>query len=112
MEGFGPWKLQQQLICDVLIPTVFRLKDEKMRHALLNWKSYFIVYNCKGGYIMKSCRELYAELDYWKQYQAKNFSSSMLKRGKINQVESQIRQQIDVSNNKDAILRITDSTQS
>ena len=42
---------------------------------------------------MKSCRELYAELDYWKQFQAKNFSGSVLKRGKINQVESQIRQQ-------------------
>ncbi|MCG7338848.1 hypothetical protein MHZ36_06055 [Staphylococcus sp. ACRSN] len=60
---------------------------------------------------MKSCHELYAELEYWNQYSAKNFSSSILKRGKINQIKHQILQQIDVSKDKDTILKITDSSQ-
>ncbi|MBA8774773.1 hypothetical protein [Staphylococcus coagulans] len=56
---------------------------------------------------MKTCRELYAELEYWDQYQPNNVSSSILKQAMRNQIKSQIRDQIDVSKNKDIILKIT-----
>ncbi|MDR5603670.1 hypothetical protein RCO12_09535 [Staphylococcus coagulans] len=56
---------------------------------------------------MKTCRELYAELEYWDQYQPNNTSSSILKQAMRNQIKSQIRDQIDVSKNKDTILKIT-----
>ncbi|MDR9833110.1 hypothetical protein [Staphylococcus coagulans] len=56
---------------------------------------------------MKTCRELYAELEYWDQYQPNNVSSSILKQAMRNQIKSQIRDQIDVSKNKDTILKIT-----
>ncbi|MBA8772460.1 MULTISPECIES: hypothetical protein [Staphylococcus] len=56
---------------------------------------------------MKTCRELYAELEYWDQYQPNNASSSILKQAMRNQIKSQIRDQIDVSKNKDIILKIT-----
>lgn len=77
-----------------------------MCKALLNLKSYFIVYQFKGGYMMKTCRELYAELEYWGQYQPNNASSSILKQAMRNQIKSQILEQIDVSKNKDIILKI------
>ncbi|WP_353420469.1 hypothetical protein [Staphylococcus coagulans] len=56
---------------------------------------------------MKTCRELYAELEYWDQYQPNNVSSSILKQAMRNQIKSQIRDQIDVPKNKDTILKIT-----
>ncbi len=56
--------------------------------------------------MMKTCRELYAELEYWGQYQPNNASSSILKQAMRNQIKSQILEQIDVSKNKDIILKI------
>ena len=58
---------------------------------------------------MKTCRELYEELERWEQYQPTNMTSNIAKQNKIFEIENEIRQEIDVVSNKDIILKITDS---
>ncbi|WP_204179859.1 MULTISPECIES: hypothetical protein [unclassified Staphylococcus] len=59
---------------------------------------------------MKTYHELFSELEYWDNYQPKNFSSSILKQGKLNDTKNQILQQIDFISNKEAILKILNSS--
>ena len=59
---------------------------------------------------MKTYHELFSELEYWDNYQPKNFSSSILKQCKLSDTKNQILQQIDVSSNKEAILKILNSS--
>ena len=59
---------------------------------------------------MKAYHELFSELKYWDNYQPKNFSSSILRQSKLNDTKNQILQQIDVSSNKEAILKILNSS--
>lgn len=59
---------------------------------------------------MKAYHELFSELEYWDNYQPQNFSSSILIQCKLNDTKNQILQQIDVSSNKEAILKILNSS--
>ncbi len=59
---------------------------------------------------MKAYHELFSELEYWDNYQPQNFSSSILRQCKLNDTKNQILQQIDVSSNKEAILKILNSS--
>lgn len=59
---------------------------------------------------MKTYHELFSELEYWDNYQPKNFSSSILKQCRLSNSKNQILQQIDLINNKEDILKILNSS--
>ena len=59
---------------------------------------------------MKTCRELYEELEYRENTPAKSWAESMARVGRINQIKAEISQQIDVVKHKDAILKMLESS--
>lgn len=59
---------------------------------------------------MKTCRELYEELEYRENTPAKSWAGSMARVGRISQIKTEISQHIDVVKHKDAILKMLESS--
>ncbi|CEA02127.1 hypothetical protein BN1048_01608 [Jeotgalicoccus saudimassiliensis] len=53
---------------------------------------------------MKTVRELFAELDYWKEYKPNSTMSNIAKVNHIGRVKNEIKQRIDVEEYREYIL--------